>query len=124
MKLRYDRNSEHGRRALSQLAGGYYGVLWGILGDLDYMNKALDLPLGLVPFAAAKALAHYRGQISELALDGGMFNGLPMNGNYGKVAPNAPCLRIRISRHGSCPWIGCTQSIWVMTNKHTGACYP
>ena len=107
MKLRYDRNSEHGRRALSQLAGGYYGVLWGILGDL-----------------AAKALAHYRGQISELALDGGMFNGLPMNGNYGKVAPNAPCLRIRISRHGSCPWIGCTQSIWVMTNKHTGACYP
>ena len=44
IKLRYDRSSEHGRRALSPLAGGHYGVLWGILGDLDYMNKALDLP--------------------------------------------------------------------------------
>lgn len=41
---RYDKASVSGKRALKQLASGHYGVLWGVLGDLDYMNKVLLLP--------------------------------------------------------------------------------
>lgn len=36
--------SEAGRKALKPLANGYYAALWSILGDLDYLAKALLLP--------------------------------------------------------------------------------
>ena len=42
--LRYARGTLQFRRALKPLCGGYYFVLWGILGDLDYFHKALLLP--------------------------------------------------------------------------------
>jgi hypothetical protein len=44
MMLRYSQYSEQGQKALFPLAGGFFGVLWAILGDLDYMVKILDLP--------------------------------------------------------------------------------
>ena len=41
---RYGRNTPEGRRAGKPLAGGYYAVLWGVLGDLDYFHAILELP--------------------------------------------------------------------------------
>jgi hypothetical protein len=40
----YSPESVEGQRANKELAGGYYGVLWGIMGDLDYFAKDLGLP--------------------------------------------------------------------------------
>ena len=40
----YPAGSAEKKKALSPLAGGYFGVLWGILGDLDYMASVLGLP--------------------------------------------------------------------------------
>ena len=42
--LRYQNSTAEGQRALSELAGGYRGTLWSIIGDLDYFTKALLLP--------------------------------------------------------------------------------
>ena len=41
---KYEKDSEKGRLAGTDLAGGYCGVLWGIIGDLDYFCKTLTLP--------------------------------------------------------------------------------
>lgn len=43
-KLRYLPSSDAGKKALTPLANGYYAVLWSVLGDLDYLCKALLLP--------------------------------------------------------------------------------
>ena len=42
--MRYNAESEQGGRALQPLAGGFYAIVWAIIGDLDYMNKTLLLP--------------------------------------------------------------------------------
>ena len=42
--FRYQNSTAEGQRALSELAGGYRGTLWSIIGDLDYFTKALLLP--------------------------------------------------------------------------------
>ena len=42
--LRYHARSVEGRRALHHLADGYRGILWSVIGDLDYMAKTLLLP--------------------------------------------------------------------------------
>jgi hypothetical protein len=39
----YAANSTEGLRAMTPLAGGYFGVLWVIRGDLDWYNKTLRL---------------------------------------------------------------------------------
>ena len=44
LHLRYEKRSIEGRRAGTHLAGGFYGVLWAIMGDLEYMCNELDLP--------------------------------------------------------------------------------
>jgi hypothetical protein len=41
---KYPCDSVDGRRAGSPLAGGYYGCLWVIRGDLEYMTKAWGFP--------------------------------------------------------------------------------
>lgn len=41
---RYDKETEAGRKAGTPLADGYFGVLWAILGDLDYFSDVLGLP--------------------------------------------------------------------------------
>ena len=59
--LRYAANSKAGRRALRPLAGGFYGVVWGILGDLDYFCKVLLLPrstLASGPCALCRCKGH------------------------------------------------------------------
>ena len=43
-KCRYKANTKEGRRAGTPLAGGYFGVLWSVLGDLDYFHAILELP--------------------------------------------------------------------------------
>ena len=43
-KPRYDPESVEGKRANTYLADGFFGVLWGILGDLDYFCGILNLP--------------------------------------------------------------------------------
>ena len=40
----YSTTSIAGQRAGTYLADGYFGVLWGIMGDQDYMTKDLGLP--------------------------------------------------------------------------------
>ena len=40
----YDPGSAEGKRAGTPLANGYRGVLWAILGDLDYLAGKLGLP--------------------------------------------------------------------------------
>ena len=42
--VKYTRLSEDGQRAGKPLAGGFYGCLWAVMGDLDYLNKVLGLP--------------------------------------------------------------------------------
>ena len=37
---RYDPDSMDGKRAFSPLANGLFGVLWGIIGDLEYLQCA------------------------------------------------------------------------------------
>lgn len=39
----YEPTSPEGRRAGQPLAGGYYGVLWCVKGDLEHMHKAFGL---------------------------------------------------------------------------------
>ena len=39
----YPAGSEDARRALTDLAGGFYGVVWTLRGDLDYYAKSLGL---------------------------------------------------------------------------------
>ena len=41
---RYAAGTEAAQRAKTPLAAGYFATLWGILGDLDYLTKALLLP--------------------------------------------------------------------------------
>ena len=40
----YPVNSIEGQRAGSFLAGGYYAIIWAVMGDLDYLCKTLLLP--------------------------------------------------------------------------------
>lgn len=42
--MRYPAGSKEARRAGTPLAGGYYGVMVGLIGDLDYCTKFLKLP--------------------------------------------------------------------------------
>lgn len=42
--VRYDPQSPEGIKAGSYLAGGWYGILLSLCGDLDYNNKFLSLP--------------------------------------------------------------------------------
>ena len=44
MPPRFPSSSLAGKRANTWLANGYFGVLTGILGDLDYMCQTLELP--------------------------------------------------------------------------------
>jgi hypothetical protein len=43
-KREYNPRSPQGKRAGTALAAGYFGVLWGIMGDLDYFASDLGLP--------------------------------------------------------------------------------
>ena len=40
----YDSTSPEGQQAGNLLANGYFGVLWAVMGDLDYMASVLNLP--------------------------------------------------------------------------------
>ena len=42
--VRYHPQSREGKKAGKHLAGGYYGIVMALIGDLDYMNKFLGLP--------------------------------------------------------------------------------
>lgn len=44
VEVRYTADSLEGQRAGSLLAGGFFGVLFAITGDLEYMAKTLGLP--------------------------------------------------------------------------------
>ena len=79
--------------------------------------------MALALFAGAKDMAQSLGQTSALVLDGGMFNGQLMNGDYGMVGPNVHSFRTQISLHGWCLWIGCMQSTRGTTSKLTAVCY-
>lgn len=66
---RYSPNCEAGRRALTPLAGGFRGILWGIMGDLDYFTKALLLPRSTLGKRALPALQMSRqGQVYMVRL--------------------------------------------------------
>ena len=41
---RFAAGTEAAQKAKAPLANGYFATLWGILGDLDYLTKALLLP--------------------------------------------------------------------------------
>ena len=41
---RYKPNTREGRKAGTPLAGGYFAVLWTVIGDLDYFHAILELP--------------------------------------------------------------------------------
>ena len=43
-RARYKRGTPEHAKAKTPLAGGYYGVLWGLIGDLDYFHQILKLP--------------------------------------------------------------------------------
>jgi hypothetical protein len=40
----YDPDSSAGSKAMSLLAGGHFGLLWAVMGDLDYFASILGLP--------------------------------------------------------------------------------
>ena len=42
--IRYPKTSANGKKANKPLAGGFKGILWSLIGDLEYMNQKLDLP--------------------------------------------------------------------------------
>ena len=42
--VRYDKASVAGRKALTALANGYFGVLSGLQGDMDHFANILGLP--------------------------------------------------------------------------------
>ena len=42
--FRYPKNSGAGRKAGQLLAGGYFGVLWSIKGDLEFLANVIDIP--------------------------------------------------------------------------------
>ena len=44
MQVRYNRNSPEGKKANTDLAGGYRGILLFLIGDMDYLSKTLELP--------------------------------------------------------------------------------
>ena len=43
-RVRYDKDTPAGKKAGTPLADGYFGVLWAIMGDLDYFSDVLGLP--------------------------------------------------------------------------------
>lgn len=45
LHVRYPADTREGQRGGSQLADGFYGLLFALLGDLDYNAKALGLPV-------------------------------------------------------------------------------
>ena len=53
----YDRESYEGRKAGTDLAGGFYGCLWLLLGDLEYLAKSWGLanPGALNPCSLCRA---------------------------------------------------------------------
>ena len=42
--VRYPPQSREGKKAGKYLAGGFYGIVMALIGDLDYMNKFLGQP--------------------------------------------------------------------------------
>jgi hypothetical protein len=42
--VRHPPQSREGKKAGKYLAGGFYGIVMALIGDLDYMNKFLGLP--------------------------------------------------------------------------------
>ena len=40
----YPRSTVEGQRAGKLLANGFYATIWAVMGDLDYLNKTLQLP--------------------------------------------------------------------------------
>jgi len=41
---KYAANTQEGQRAGQNLAGGYCGILWSLVGDLEYLTQVLKLP--------------------------------------------------------------------------------
>ena len=42
--MRYPPSTVQGKKALKQLANGFFGLLFGLCGDLDYFGNVLNLP--------------------------------------------------------------------------------
>ena len=56
----YDPDSAAGSKALSFLADGHFGLLWAIMGDLDYFAAILGLP-GFIASSGPCALRRCTG---------------------------------------------------------------